>query len=95
MGRHTLLQGSFPTQGSNPCLLCPLHCRGILYLGVLGSPQGIPRKEYGKSIAVQKENCSLVIVGVLLVDRIRLPLSAVVQAPQVEKGCENEKVLNI
>ena len=27
-----LLQGIFPTQGLNPCLLCLLHCRRILYL---------------------------------------------------------------
>ena len=27
----SLLQGIFPTQGSNPCLLCLLHCRQILY----------------------------------------------------------------
>ena len=26
-----LLQGIFPTQGSNPCLLCLLHCWQILY----------------------------------------------------------------
>ena len=25
MGCHFLLQGIFPTQGSNPCLLCLLH----------------------------------------------------------------------
>ena len=31
VGCHTLLQGIFPTQGSNPCLLCLLHCRWILY----------------------------------------------------------------
>ena len=24
---HALLQAIFPTQGSNPCLLCLLHCR--------------------------------------------------------------------
>ena len=28
VGCHSLLQGTFPTQGSNPCLL---HCRQILY----------------------------------------------------------------
>ena len=28
---HFLLQGIFPTQGLNPCLLCLLHCRQILY----------------------------------------------------------------
>ena len=28
VGCHFLLQGTFPTQGSNPCLL---HCRWILY----------------------------------------------------------------
>ena len=26
-----LLQGMFPTEGSNWCLLCVLHCRQILY----------------------------------------------------------------
>ena len=30
VGCHFLLQGIFPTQGSN-CLLCLLHCRQILY----------------------------------------------------------------
>ena len=34
-----LLQGIFPTQGSNPHFLCLLHCRWILYaLSLLGSP---------------------------------------------------------
>ena len=31
VGCHFLLEGIFPTQGSNPCLLCLLHCRWILY----------------------------------------------------------------
>ena len=31
MGCHALLQGLFPTQGLNPCLLSFLHCRWILY----------------------------------------------------------------
>ena len=36
MGNHSLLQGIFPTQGSNPGLL---HCRQILYqLSHRGSP---------------------------------------------------------
>ena len=30
-GCHALLQRIFPTQESNPCLLCLLHCRQILY----------------------------------------------------------------
>ena len=30
-GCHFLFQGIFLTQGSNPCLLCLLHCRQILY----------------------------------------------------------------
>ena len=30
-GCHFLLQGTFLTQGSNPHLLCLLHCRWILY----------------------------------------------------------------
>ena len=28
---HAVLQGIFPTQGSNPSLLCLLHCRRSLY----------------------------------------------------------------
>ena len=31
MGCHFLLQGMFPTQGSNLQLLCPLHSKQILY----------------------------------------------------------------
>ena len=39
MGCHALLQGIFLTQGLNPCLLCLLHCRWILYqLSYQGSP---------------------------------------------------------
>ena len=39
VGSHVLLQGIFPTQGSNLHLLCLLHCRQILYpLSHLGSP---------------------------------------------------------
>ena len=30
-GCHFFLQGIFPTQGSNPHLLCLLHCRQIIY----------------------------------------------------------------
>ena len=31
MGCGFLLQGIFPTKGSNPCFLCLLHCKWILY----------------------------------------------------------------
>ena len=31
VGCHFCLQGIFPTQGSNLCLPCLLHCRWILY----------------------------------------------------------------
>ena len=31
VGCHALLQVIFQTQGSNPCVLCLLHCRQILY----------------------------------------------------------------
>ena len=37
-GCHFLLQGIFPTQGSNPCLLHLLHCRRVLYLEPPGKP---------------------------------------------------------
>ena len=37
---HSLLQGIFLTQGSNPHILCLLHCRQILYpLWHWGSPK--------------------------------------------------------
>jgi len=36
VGCHSLPQGIFPTQGSNPSLLCLLHCKQILYLWVTG-----------------------------------------------------------
>ena len=39
-GCHSILQGIFPTQGSNPRLLCLLHFWQILYpLSHLGSPR--------------------------------------------------------
>ena len=42
MDCHFLLQEIFPTQGSNPRLLCLLHCRQVLYsLGHPGSPASV------------------------------------------------------
>ena len=38
MGCHALLQGTFPTQGSNPHLLPLLHCRQTLYHCATGKP---------------------------------------------------------
>ena len=40
VGYHTLLQGFFPTQGSNPCLLRLLHHRGGFFTA---EPPGKPR----------------------------------------------------
>ena len=42
-----LLQGIFASQGSNPCLLCLLHCRWILYLL---TQTGKPRTGWGRSV---------------------------------------------
>ena len=39
MDCHFLLQGILPTQGSNPHLLCLMHCRQILYCWVTGKPK--------------------------------------------------------
>ena len=36
VGGHALLQGIFPPQGSNPCLLWLLHCRQILHCWATG-----------------------------------------------------------
>ena len=38
MGCHALLQGIFPTQGSNPHLLCPLHWQAGSSLAPPGKP---------------------------------------------------------
>ena len=39
VGCHSFLQGIFPTQGSNPCLLCLLHWQaGSLPLAPPGKP---------------------------------------------------------
>ena len=40
VGCHALLQGIFPTEGSNPPHLCLVHCRWLLYLlSHLGNPE--------------------------------------------------------
>ena len=45
---HALLQGSFLTQGSNPCLLCPLHCKQFLCFWVTWeAPPSIITKAFG------------------------------------------------
>ena len=43
VGCHALLQGMFPTVGSNPLLLCLLHCRPVLYCWATGEATFIPR----------------------------------------------------
>ena len=59
---HAFLQGIFLTQGSNPCLLCLLHCRQLLYHLATGEASSVfllaficsillsPRKQYPKKI---------------------------------------------
>ena len=46
LGRHFLLQGFFPTQELNLCLLCLLHCRQILYHWAIGEVLFILYSEY-------------------------------------------------
>ena len=47
MGCHALLQGIFPTQGSNRCLLCLLNWQAVsLWLALRGKPQGSLRQEF-------------------------------------------------
>ena len=47
VGRHALLQGIFPTQGSNPLLLCLLHWQaGPLLLTPPGKGTESPRKAF-------------------------------------------------
>ena len=47
-GRHFFLQGVFPTQGLNLCLLCLLNCKQILYRwasGYLGLKSASPHPQ--------------------------------------------------
>ena len=46
LGCHFLLQGFFPTQELNLCLLCLLHCRQILYHWAIGEVLFILYSEY-------------------------------------------------
>ena len=51
MGSHSLLQGSFPSQGSNPG---PPHCRQVIYhLSHLGKPhiKYVPSVQFSHSVA--------------------------------------------
>ena len=49
-GLHFLLQGIFPTQGQNPCLLCLLHWQVVFFFFLpLAPPEksmGFARQEY-------------------------------------------------
>ena len=68
VGSHSLLQGIFPTQGSNPGLL---HCRQILYqLSHKGSPILLPIGPIGLP-SLYGDNvykCSLLLVSDCLVN---------------------------
>ena len=47
MGCYARFQGTFPTQGSNPCLLCPLHCQvGTYHWRRLGSSNPWTPREF-------------------------------------------------
>ena len=49
VGCHFLLQGIFPTQGSNPCLL---HCRQVLYHWAAGGApwMGVTSKKWNEGL---------------------------------------------
>ena len=61
MGYDALLQGIFPTQGSNLYLLHLLHCRQILYiLSHLESPIWIiPTVKFYKELLKRKNVCEV------------------------------------
>ena len=53
---HFILQGIFPTQRLNPCLLCLLHCKQILYLLSHRGSQKINFKGYFYQLAATVNN---------------------------------------
>ena len=66
-----LLQGNFPTQGSNLRLLCLLHCRQILYPV---SHQGSPSPRRGDSIFLSENLGVMADPGAKGFSRDNLPL---------------------
>ena len=50
MGCHALLQGIFPTQGSNPCLLCLLHWQAVFFFFFFFLPLAPPENPVNTSI---------------------------------------------
>ena len=51
VGCHFLVQGIFLTQGWNPCLLCFLHCRLILYCwAIQGAHRRIRSDQISRSV---------------------------------------------
>ena len=66
MGCHALLQGIFPTQGSNLCFLC---CRQILYcLSYQGSPKKIMQqpKSRGNDVYMYVPNDTRMLIEPIL-----------------------------
>ena len=48
-GSHSLLQGIFPTQGSNLCLISILHCRQVLYPSTTWEAKKYSSKKWTKA----------------------------------------------
>ena len=73
MGYHFLLQWIFPTQGSNPCLLCLLNWHvDSLPLNHLGSPPSVPKHylfplQPGHS-STSRRHLHLLLIQALLAD---------------------------
>ena len=98
VGCHFLLQGIFPTQESNPCLLCLLHWQGgSLPLAPPGKP---PRLEYFMINVEQpqpqsKESGMIMMPLKILNCKMNLPVIDSYQGwrPQEKRGyeCQDRK----
>ena len=79
VGCHFLLQGIFPTQGSNPCLLCLLHWQmDSLPLAPLGKPLYKCESKSAQSCLTLCDPTDHIVHGILqatILDWVAFPFS--------------------
>ena len=67
VGCHFLLQGIFPTQGSNPRFLSLLHCRQILYHWAMGGSAAVDIVKHFIYFPLSVVMRSLILICVFLI----------------------------
>ena len=99
VGCHFLLQGIFPTQGSNPSLLSLLHCRCILYHWAIGASSSYYYYYYLRSLKLSFLICKIGLVWWLayrIYDQVLAKLSSAIKSNALYLGAKLiEQLLNL